>query len=128
MPVENVRVKYTGSALPGNAEVVSIFDTTAGGGQMGAAFCATAQLHRLYVTIINSQAGTLKSWSSEDRGKNWTQIDSLAVSAASAGTENPSDWLVEPYLDWKLEWTNGATPQTVFRVASALQGERGPGA
>lgn len=127
MSAENVRVRYTGSALPGNAEVVSIFDTTAGGGQMGAAFMATAGLNRLYVTFINNQAGTLKSYSSEDRGATWTQISSTAVAASAASSENPYDYLIESYADWKLEWTNGATPQTVFRVAAALQGQRNPG-
>ena len=128
MSSENVRVTYTGSALPGNAEVVTIFDTTKTPNGMGAAFVAIAGLHRLYVAIVNDQTGTLKSSSSENRGKTWTQIDSLAVAAVSANSENPSDWLIEPYLDWKLEWTNGATPQGTFRVAAALQGERNPGA
>lgn len=124
MSAENVKVKYQGTALPGNAEVVSIFDTTKG---MGADFMAMTGLNRLYLTLINSQAGTLKSWSSEDRGTNWTQVSSTAVAASAANSENPYDYLVEPYSDWKLEWTNGATPQTVFRVAAALQGQRNPG-
>lgn len=127
MAADNVRIKYTGSALPGNAETVTIFDTTAGGGQMGAGFMALAELNRLYLTIINDQAGTLKSYSSENRGTTWTQISSTAVAASAANSENPYDYLVEPYLDWRLLWVNGATPQTTFRVAAALQGQRNPG-
>lgn len=133
MAADNVKIKYHGSALPGNAETVTIFDTTdglagTGASQMPANFMALAQLNRLYLALVNDQAGTLKSYSSEDRGKTWTQIGSLAVSAVAANSENPSDWLIESYSDWRLLWVNGATPQTTFRVAAALQGQRNPGA
>ena len=132
MSAENVRIKYTGSALPGNAETVTIFDTTKLGSSTAGAvpianFAALAGLNRLYVTFINDAAGTLKSYSSENGGTTWTQISSTAVAASAGNADTPFDYLIEPYQDWKLEWLNGATPQTTFRVAAALQGQRNPG-
>lgn len=126
MSAENVKIKYVGSALPGNGETVVLFSTTANTG-MGANFMAEAQLNRLYLTLINSQAGTLNAYSSEDRGVNWTKIYTAAVGISAANSESPYDFLIEPYSDWKLEWVNGATPQTTFRPAMALQGQRNPG-
>lgn len=122
---ENVRIKYTGSALPGNAETVTIFDSTSTGISN---FAAIARLHRLYVTVINDQAGTLVFQSSENGGTAWTTINSTAVSASAANSENPYDYDIEPYRDVRLRWTNGATPQTSFRVAASLIGERSPAA
>ena len=107
-----------------NSSSFFIFSTVTNG--MGAGFMAMAMLNRLYLTLINDQAGTLKSYSSENRGTTWTQISSTAVAASAANSENPYDYLIEPYSDWKLEWVNGATPQTTFRVAAALQGQRNP--
>ena len=80
------------------------------------------------MTLINDQAGTLNAYSSVDRGTNWTKIYTAAVAASAANSESPYDFLIEPYADWKLEWVNGATPQTTFRPAMALQGQRNPGA
>jgi hypothetical protein len=125
MSAETVRIKYTGTALPGNAETVSIFDTTLTGISN---FVAISRLHRLYLTIVNDQAGTLVSQSSENGGTTWTTISSTAVAASAANSENPYDYLIEPYRDWRVRWTNGATPQGSFRVAAALVGERSPGA
>lgn len=126
MSAENVKVKYVGSALPGNAETVVLFTTVNTG--MGANFMSIASLNRLYMTLINDQAGTLNAYSSENRGTSWTKIYTAAVAASAANSESPYDFLVEPYADWKLEWVNGATPQTTFRPAMALQGQRNPGA
>ena len=72
------------------------------------------QMSRLTVAINNSQAGTLDAYQSQDRGVTWVKIDTLAVAAAATATQNFNDYLVEGYADFKLEWTNGATPQTVF--------------
>jgi hypothetical protein len=126
MSVENIKVKYTGSALPGNAETVSIFSTVVA--FPGQGMIQSMEIHRLYLTLVNDQAGTLKSYSSENRGVTWTQISSTAVAIASANTDQPYDYLIDPYTDWKLDWVNGATPQTSFRVAASLQGDRTPAA
>lgn len=125
MSAENVKVKYTGVALPGAGATVSIFNTVTAG--FGANGIASASLNRLYVTLINDQAGTWNAYSSEDRGTTWTKIYTAAVAASAANADTPYDFLIEPYSDWKLEFVNGGTPQGTFRVAAALQGQRNPG-
>lgn len=113
-PSHQVKFKYTGSALPGNAEVVSFFDTTVANGGMGANWCDTNGVARILVRLINSQAGTLTMEVSTDRGSNWTTISTNAVAISSANSENDYDFLVEGLPDVRIRWTNGATPQTVF--------------
>lgn len=116
-----VNMKYTGSALPGNAETVVIFNSYVAG--FGGYGLQGAGIHRVDVSIQNDQAGTLKAYASTN-GTTWVQYDSAAISAASSTTESHSDWLVEPYMFWKLEWLNGATPQTIFNVRMAGTDQR----
>lgn len=114
--------KYTGSALPGNAESVTLVDTTT---FPGAKFLQGAGIHRIIVGLVNDQAGTLKASISMNRGTTWTQIVAdQAVAAAAANSENINDYLLEQYPDWRLVWTNGATPQTTFIVNIAGEGQR----
>jgi len=119
---QSTRFKYTGTALPGNAAVVVIFTTVQLG--WGANFLATNGIQRILVSINNSQSGTLNAYQSSDRGANWVKIDTLAVAAAAANTERINDYFVTQYADWKLEWVNDATPQTVFTVNIASAAER----
>lgn len=134
---ETVRLKYTGSALPGNAEVVSLFDSVVA--FPGANYLPMLHMKRLQLDILHDQAGTLKWYKTQNRGLTsvtgagssattiWLQIGSLAVAAGAANTSDTFDFLVEEYQDFKLEWTNGATPQTVFSVDTALSDERNKG-
>jgi hypothetical protein len=124
---EAVRVQYTGAALPGNAAVVSLFDTTVAfpGGEWLAMF----HMKRLLVDIFNNQAGTLNWYKS--RGKRavspatttWDNIGTAAVALVAAGATNSFDFAIPMYEEFKLEWTNGAAPQTVFDVDMALSDE-----
>lgn len=132
---ETARLKYTGSALPGNAEVVSLFDTVNMFPSMASALPGF-HMKRLQLDILHDQAGTLKWYKTQSRGLTsvtgagssattvWLQIGTLAVAAPAANTTDTFDFLVEEYADFKLEWTNGATPQTVFSVDVALSDER----
>lgn len=122
MSQRNVKFKYTGSALPGNAEVVSFFDTTNGG--FGANFVDTYRIARIMVRVINDQSGTLAMQSSENRGTAWTTRYTTAVAASAANSENVYDIDVEGLSDVRIRWTNGATPQTTFVVAVAGTSER----
>jgi len=119
----NTQVKYTGSALPGNAEVVTLYATS--DATTGGRFFANVGVKRFALALVNDAAGTLASQSSED-GITWTTISSDAVAASAANAENIYDFWVEPYYHWRLRWTNGATPQTSWRVAMVMSDERGP--
>lgn len=134
---ETVRLKYTGSALPGNAEVVSLFDTVVA--FPGANYLPSLHMKRLQLDIAHNQAGTLNWYKTQVRGPSsvtgagsaattvWTQIGTLAVAAPAANTSDTFDFLVEEYQDFKLEWTNGAAAQTLWNVDIALTGERNKG-
>lgn len=124
--MEHFQIKYTGTALPGNAEVVTLIDTVVAG--WGANAIATLGIARFYVAIANSQAGTLKAYKSVDRGANWIQIVAdQAVAIVATNSENINDYLVEAYQDFKLTWTNGASVQTVFSVSMSANGQRAKG-
>ena len=128
------RFKYTDSALPGNAEVVSLFDSV--NLFPAAGFIGMLGMKRLQIDLAHDQAGTLKWYKTQVRGLTsvdgvgssattvWTQIGSLAVAAPAANTSDQFDFLVEEYADFKLEWTNGATPQTLWIADVALTNER----
>lgn len=109
-----VRMKYVGSALPGNAERVVLFSTVAAcpmgnwGPMMG--------IHSYHYDIKNDQPITVEGFKSSDRGVTWTQFYSQAHGAAAAGATNSDVVLVEGYADFKFESLNGATPQTTFIV------------
>ena len=134
MSDEHVRFKYTGSALPGNAETVIILATAptsgsftgviAGPGNIGH-FFQTSKIRRVVLALVNDQAGTLKEYKSMDRGATWLQINpDIAVAASAANSENIYDFWVEPYVDWKLAWTNGAAAQTAFSPDIVGVGQR----
>ena len=115
-PSNSVKFKYTGSALPGNGEVVSFFDTTNTG--YGGNFCDTNGIARIMVRLVNDNAGTLTFESSEDRGTSWRTRSTNAVAASAANSENVYDFLVEGLPDVRVRWTNGATPQGTFVVST----------
>lgn len=107
------RAKYTGSALPGNAETVVLFST--------AAACPMANwgpmnnIHSYHYDIKHDQAGTVKGYKSSNRGTSWVQFyDSDSLTAPTY--TSTAVVLVEGLADFKFEWVNGATPQTAFAV------------
>jgi hypothetical protein len=52
------------------------------------------------------------------------QVSSTAVAAIAANGQNIYDFFVEHYPDWKLTWTNGATPQGTFSPNIVGTGQR----
>lgn len=114
-----VRVKYTGATPGADASTYTLFSTVTA--FPGANYCAMGGLGRLVLALANSAAGTLKGYVSEDRGINWTQIlPDTAVSARTAGNQNPFDIRIGEYPDFKLDWVNGGSAQTTWLVEMAL--------
>ena len=117
--------RYSGSALPGNAETVVLFSTVVA--FPGKDFHTYADIARIIIDIKHDQAGTMKAYRSQDRGVTWNQMyDSGSVAAPAATSSTIRDLAIEPYMDWKVEWLNGAAPQTTFIVDMALVIERSP--
>lgn len=146
------QVRYAAAALPGNAETVVFFDTTISlnvvspsattsmgkvlidsaakralstGYAMPKGFFSSMGIKRFLLRLVNDQSGTLNAYRSDDRGAAWTKIYTVAVAASAANSENVHDVLVEGFPDFKLEWVNGATPQTTFKVSMEMVDERG---
>jgi hypothetical protein len=115
------RITYTGSALPGNAETVVFLNTTVS--FPGASYCPMYKLGRIVLDLVNNQAGTLNlyRYNSDRLAANRTLVYTAAVAAvAGAVLVNQYDLRIGEYSDFSLEWLNGATPQTTFRVDCAL--------
>lgn len=137
----NTQLKYVGSALPGNAETVIMFDTAVSldgvnlttaalraasrGFAMSKGHFARYGGKRFILRVTNDQTATLNVYRSSDRGVTWTKIYTVAVAASAANSENVYDVLIEGQPDWKVEWVNGANPQTSFTVSMEVTDERG---
>lgn len=108
---ETVRVAVSGGTPAGDSNTYTLFDSTVcftGG-------LASHDISRIVFSVNNSQAGTRKAYFSQDRGVTWNLYDSTAVVASSSGAmAGPFDYLVDPYRDFKLDWTNGGVAQATW--------------
>lgn len=110
-------VPYKGSALPGNAEAIVLFNSTV-------AFGARAAPHyRVFwvdVDITTDQAAgtqTVALQKSNDGGTTWVTVGTATVVINGQTRES---FYVAPYQDFRILYTNGTTPQTTFAVDLAL--------
>lgn len=110
---DKTRVTYTGSALPGNAEVITLFSSTTAFGKR----CATHYRCFWFDVALNTDqaAGTqtMQLQKSADGGVTWVNAEA-AVAVGSGNTLG--EFFVSPYADWRVVYTNGTTPQTTFAV------------
>lgn len=110
------RITYSGSALPGNAEVVVLFNSTT-------AFGARAATHYscyffdVSLDVDQNTDNTVQLQVSDDGGTTFHLVGAaVAITNASAAGAAPVCFYVAPYADWQIVYTNGATPQTSFGV------------
>lgn len=115
------RVKYVGATPGADTNIYTIFSTALSEAPPG--FLAMSDTHKILVSISASNNGTLKAYKAITRDINnvpvWQQVSTESVTV-TPGTDVVRDYLVEPYLDWKLEWTNGGSAQTTWMVDVAL--------
>jgi hypothetical protein len=130
---EQTKFKYVDTALPTGANTVTLFTTAPTGTApfatlgafMGANGFDSMHIARIHVGIVNDQTGTLKAYQSLDRGVTWTRVVAdTAVAVVAANSENEYDYLVEGFADWRLDWTNGGSNQTTFKVRIAGTSQR----
>jgi hypothetical protein len=117
------RVKYSGTAPIADASNYMLFSSTVA--FPGSGMAQGAGVHKLVLNLVNSHSGTLLWQRSGDRGTTWTTVDTEAIAAPSAGTSNTYEGLIEPFLDFRLVWTNGGSAQTTWVVDMALIDDRG---
>lgn len=113
---EKTYVPYKGSALPGNAEAITLFDTVT-------AFGLDAAPHyNLYWADVSISAdqntGNTVVLQKSANGTTWVTVATGTVTNANAS--NDFAFYVAPHKNWRLVYTNGATPQTAFSVDLTL--------
>ena len=116
--METIDVGVTGGTPGGDSNVYKLFDSTVTFNAPFLSKSTTLKAHditRIIFSVKNSQAGTLTASFSRDSGTTWTAYDVQSVAIAAANTiSGPFDYLVDPYPDWKLEWTNGGVAQATW--------------
>lgn len=117
-----VKLTLTVAAPGADANDYVLFDSSTVFPGLG--YFAMLKMQRLVISILNSQAGTLKGYrSATERGAGapqWTQVYQASVAAASGNNANWYDLLVAPYDDYKLVWTNGGVAQATWVLDAAL--------
>ena len=109
---DKTRVTYSGSALPGNAEAITLFSSTTAFGRRAAPHYRCFWFDVALQTDANAD-NELQLQKSADGGTTWVD----AGAAVTIGTGHTvSEFFVSPYADWRVVYTNGATPQTTFAV------------
>lgn len=116
------------TTAPVDAETTTLFNSVT---TYGASVLPLTGISRLQFTVENSHSGTLKLYRSTNGGTNWDQAagGDLAVAAAGAtDVSGPYDYLIDAYVDVKLDWVNGGTTQTTWRPSlTAVVGDRAKG-
>ncbi len=125
MSCHKTYVPYKGTALPGNAEAVTLFNSVVAFG-----LDAAPHYHINWVDIaitfdanLNNTVALQKS----NDGTNWTTVSTLTISTAGDESDpNSISFFVGTFENFRVLYTNGVTPQTAFAVDLTLNGERSP--
>lgn len=127
---QSVTFRYSGSTPGADASTYNIFSSVTA--FPGCSMAQDSGLKRLFVTIDNPQAGTLKFYRCMDgtgggtaaRGTTWVQVGGDFAATASATDVTTFDGLIEGFPDFKLDWVNGGVAQTGWTVTISLTDER----
>lgn len=118
-------VPYRGTALPGNAEVITLFNSV-----LSFALNAAPHMQVNWVDIairFDQNANNTVALQKSTDGTNWTTVETRTISNLGDGSDpNALSFFVGVYSNFRIIYTNGATPQTVFAVDLSLADERTP--
>jgi hypothetical protein len=120
------RIPYTATAPGADSNDYVLFST--GTAFPGSAMHQGAGVKKLVLNLKNSHLGTLKTSRGVRSSLNaltWSQISTEAIAAGTSTTSTAREYLLEPFADFKLEWTNGGSAQSTWVVDLALTDERG---
>lgn len=110
---------YHYRTAPAGSATAVLWDTTTHG-----RMTQGVGIHRVRLDVAHDQDGTLELHRSDNDGASWEAVSSAAVTTAA--TTSKADLIVEPYLDYRIRWVNGATPQTYFEADLSFQYDRSP--
>jgi hypothetical protein len=121
-------------AAPTAGATIKLFDSTAA---FGAGMLRLLDVRRVIVDFVNishgSAASGLRAYASTNGGTNWDEVDHsgtmpATVAASTATDDDIKNFKVDAYSDWKLEYTNGASQPTTWRVTVVcVCGDNNPG-
>jgi len=109
---DKTRITYSGPELPGAAEEIVLFSSTVAFGSRAATHYGCFWFDVSLQTDENAD-NEMQLQKSIDGGATWVDVDS-AVTAGDGHTL--AEFFVSPYADWRVVYTNGTTPQTLFGV------------
>lgn len=113
-PYSNFR--YYGSTPGADTNNYVLYTTTSA---LAQAYQQGGGVHRIRVDIACDEDGTLSLYKSRDKGTTWRLVESSAETASATETVK-YEALMEPFYDYKLEWTNGGVVQAFFEADMAI--------
>ncbi len=106
-------VPYKGSALPGNAESIVLFNSSVAFGPRAAPHYRCFWVDVAIQTNHAAGTQTVALQKSADGGTTWVTVGT-ATNVVNGGTV--VSFFVAPYQDFRILYVNGTTPQTLFAV------------
>jgi len=122
MSRETINVAVSGGTPGADSNTYVLFDSTvtfaAPNQSNGKSTTLSAHdVSRIELSLVNDQAGTLKTYRSVDKGANWDQVYGSITVAANSTTDinGPYDFLVDSFGDFRISWVNGGSAQGTWR-------------
>jgi hypothetical protein len=115
--IEDIHVGVSGGTPGADSNEYTLFDSTVA---FGGGLLPVKGINRAQFTVNNTQAGSLKSYFSPDKGVTWNLNSTTAVSANAGITGDPYDFAISGAIDWKLTWVNGGVAQTPWQPGLTL--------
>ena len=112
------RIKYQGTALPGNAERVVLFNSE----NLGVS-PIHFDVQRFTYDIDHSHSATVEGYKRNADSSAWVRFYTQAITASATATSR-ADVFVGGLKAFKFEVLNGATPQTKFDVDCTIARDR----
>jgi hypothetical protein len=106
-------VPYKGSALPGNAESIVLFNSAVAFGPRAAPHYRCFWVDVAIQTDEAAGTQTVALQKSADGGTTWVTVGT-PTAVIDGGTV--VSFFVAPYQDFRILYVNGTTPQTLFAV------------
>lgn len=123
--INNYRpIAYTGPTPGADSAIYVLFNSTTAAELQPGPLASIFQDHKRYILVLkNSAAGTLNAYSSQDNGNTWDQYSTQSVALVAGTTSNTIYIPTEPHLNVKIEWVNGGSAQTTWKVNQGLDAE-----
>ncbi len=93
-------------------------------GACGANLFPNTHTDKAVFAVKNSQAFTLNTYYSLNRGTTWLQISTEVCAIPATGFTTDREFLVEMYPDWRIEVVNGGVAQATWSPTLSFVDQR----